>query len=191
MPQTFWDAGIFAAIGLLSGLLVVSVREFARTPIGDFLHKLTLDNESSAYTKTYLEKMLLNMKAADTSWPISFILISLKNSRDVYRILPSFSRKKIMTETFRRLKGQLKGNDLIGRWDEFTFAVVLPMTPKKAVGVIEDRLLQSLQPPISYGVEDSDQVELSPISVISTSENIQDFETFISKAEETLRDEEW
>jgi len=190
MPRTFRDAVNFAGIGLLGGLLVVTIREFSRTPVDVFMRKLMLDSESSSYTKHYLERMLLNMKNKGVSWPISFILIKLKGLEEMYRILPNFSRKKIMTETVRQLKEQLKGNDLIGRWDELTFAVILPKTPEKVLGGIENRLLQSLKSPISYGVEDSDQAELSPISASDTSESIQDFDTFISETEKILQNKE-
>jgi capsular polysaccharide biosynthesis protein len=190
-PQTFRDAGIFAGIGFLGGLLIVVTQEFSRTPVGFFMRKLMLDSESSSFSKRYLEKLLLNMKAKDNSWPIAFILIKLKGLEDIFRILPGYSRKKIMTETVRRLKEQLKGNDLVGRWDELTIAVILAKTPKNVVGVIENRLVQSLQSPLSFGVEDEDQAEPAPVAVSSVSENVHDFDTFITKAEKSMRDEEW
>ena len=94
-------------------------------------------------------------------------------------------------QAVRRLKEQLKGNDLVGRWDELTIAVVMAKTPKKVVSVIQNRLEQSLKTPISFGVEDADQAELSPILVSEVSENVKDFDTFIGKAEETMHDVEW
>jgi capsular polysaccharide biosynthesis protein len=190
IPQTFTDAGIFTGAGFLVGLLIVISREFSRTPVGYFMRRLMMDNESSTFSKRYLEKLLLNMKTKENSWPISFILLKLKGLEDMYRVLPGFSRKKIMTEASRRLKDQLKGNDLVGRWDELTIAVAMAKTPEKVVGVIENRLLQSLQSPISYGVEDADLIEPNPISAATVCETIDGFDTFISKAEESLRDKE-
>lgn len=190
-PQTFRDVGIFAGFGLLGGLLVVLMREFSRTPLGYFMHKLMMDSESTAFSKRYLEKLLLSMKAKDNSWPIAFILIKLKGLEDLYRILPGYSRKKILTEAVRRLREQVKGNDLVARWDELTIAIVLSKTPKKVVNLIENRLIQALKAPIAYGVEDADLADPAPIAVSDVSENVKDFDTFIIKAEETLLDEEW
>ena len=189
-PQTFRDAGIFAGVGLLAGLLVVTVREFSRTSLGYFMHKLMLDNESLAFSKRHLEKLLLGLKAKNTAWPIAIILIKLKGLEDLFTILPGYSRRKILTEAVRRLKEQLKGNDLVGRWDELTFAVVLSRTPKKVVGMLADRLVQSLQSPIVFGVDDVDQAEPNPIAVSEVCENTADFDTFIVKAEGSLRDKE-
>ena len=191
IPQTFRDLGIAAGIGFLVGLVIVVVKELTSTPVGFFMRKLMLDSESSSFSKRYLQKLLLNMKAKDNSWPITLVLIKLKGLEDIFRILPGYSRKKIMTEAVRRLKEQLKGNDLVGRWDELTIAVVMAKTPKKVVSVIQNRLEQSLKTPISFGVEDADQAELSPILVSEVSENVKDFDTFIGKAEETMHDVEW
>ena len=89
------------------------------------------------------------------------------------------------------MKGQLKGNDLVGRWDEYTFAIVLPNTPQKASTVIERRLLQIFESPITFGVEDDEQVQMNPVIATTVSNNVEDFETFVFKAEEIVRDKEW
>jgi capsular polysaccharide biosynthesis protein len=191
IPQTIRDAVIFAGIGFLLGLIIVVIREFSRTPVGFFIRRLMFDNESSSFSKRYLEKLLLNMKSKGNSWPITFILIKLKGLEDIFRILPGYSRKKIMTETVRRLKEQLKGNDLVGRWDELTIAVIMAKTPKNVVGMIENRLAQSLQSPISYGVEDEDQVDPAPMAVSTVIENDHDLDTFIAKSEKALHNKEW
>lgn len=191
IPQTYKNFALAAGVGFLTGLAFIVVRELTSAPMDFFMRKILLDSESSSFSKRYLEKLLLTLKGKDNSWPIAFLLIKLKGLEDIFRILPGYSRRKIMTEAVRRLKEQLKGNDLVGRWDKFTIAVVLGKTPAQVVGVIENRLKQSLQAPVLFGVDDADKVELSPIVVSQVSENSEDFETFIEKAEETMRDLEW
>ena len=190
-PQTYRDMGIAAGIGLFSGLLIVIVQEYLQTPISQFIQMFSLDTESSAFTKRHLEKSLVNMKAKGNRWPITFFLIKMKAYQDLSEILPGLSKKKILYEITKRLKGQLKGNDLVGRWDEYTFAIVLPNTPQKASTVIEKRLLQIFESPITFGVEDEEQVRMNPVIATTVSNSVEDFETFVFEAEEIVRDKEW
>lgn len=95
------------------------------------------------------------------------------------------------SEIVKRLKEQLKGNDFVGRWDDSTFSVVLPRTPKKVSKTIENRLSDVFSNPFVYGVEESEQILLEPITVSATSDNVEEFETFVEDAELELKDLEW
>jgi len=190
-PRTYRDLGISAGIGILVGLIVVLSREFMRTPINQFMMRLSTDNESTAFTKKYTEKSMVSMKERGKQWPIAFFLFKFQSLEELTDVLPGFSKRQILSEIVKRLRTNLKGTDLIARWDEFTIAVVLPNTPPKVSTILEERLVAQLREPVRYGVEENEQIQLDPISAISISQNDQDFETFIKKAEAIIIDKEW
>jgi capsular polysaccharide biosynthesis protein/GGDEF domain-containing protein len=190
-PRIYRDMGIAAGIGLVAGLIVVIVKEFMEIPLNQFIQRFSLDSESMAFTKRSIEKSMINMKARDNDWPITFILIYVKNLQEFLSVAPGFSRKRVTSEIVKKLKEQLKGNDLIGRWDDSTFSVVLPRTPKKVSETIENRLSDIFSTPFVYGVEESEQILLEPVAVSATSANVEEFETFVEDAELELKDLEW
>ena len=190
-PQTVPNALLFAAGGLLLGMLVVIVKEFAEIPLNQFVQRFSLDAESLAYTKRSVERSLVAMKATGKDWPISFMLIRLKNLEEFLSVAPGFSRKRVATEIVKRLRSQLKGNDVVGRWDGTTFSLVLPRTPQKAIGIITKRISSVFTDPFTYGVEESEQIVLEPLISSSVAKNEEAFETFVEEAETELEDIAW
>ena len=190
-PQTMRDLAIFAGIGLILGTLMVVVKDFMEIPLTQFVHRFSIDQESLAYTKRSIEKSLVGMKEKDDAWPITFILIKIKNLTDLFSILPAFSRRKISVELVARMKTQLKGGDLVGKWNASTFCVVLPNTPEKVSSILVNKLTGTFKNPFTYGVEDSEQTMLEPIFVSTTCDDRDEFETFIHDAELKIKDLEW
>ncbi len=190
-PQTLRTTLQFAGIGFLLGVLVVIIKEFAEIPLSQFVQRFSIDGESLAYTKRSVERSLVAMKATDRDWPISFLLVRLKNLDAFLSIAPGFSRKKVASEIVKRLRSQLKGNDIVGRWDGSTFSIVLPRTPKKAISIIRDRISGTFDEPVAYGVEESESITLEPIITSSSARDASEFESFVEDAEKELEDLAW
>ncbi len=190
-PQTLRDLGIFAGIGLAAGILMVVIKDFMEIPLAQFAHRFSIDHESLAYTRKAIEKMMVNMKQRGDKWPITFMLISIKNLPELFAILPGFSRRKISLEIAARMKAQLQGDDLVGRWNASTFCAVLPETPDKAIPVVQKKLLEVFKDPFTYGVEDSEQTALEPITAAATAGDSNEFETFVQETESRIKDQEW
>ncbi len=190
-PRVYRDMGMVAGIGLLTGLLLVVIKEFVEIPLNQFAKRFALDGESNAFTKRSIEKALIAMKAKNDEWPITLILIKLKDLSELFAILPGFSRKKVAIEIVSRLKEHLKGNDLIGRWDTSTFSIVLPRTPKNVSAIIEKRLAEVFATSFVYGVTDSEQILLEPVISSGTSTNTKEFDVFVKDVEEKIKDVKW
>ena len=101
--------------------------------------------------------------------------------------MPGFSRKKVATEIVKRFKEQLKGNDLVARWDTDTFSVFLPHTPEKVAGIVEQRLTEIFSNPFTYGVEDTEQVNLEALLAAATCNSEDGFESFVKDAEAGIK----
>ena len=186
-PRTYRDMAIAAGVGLILGLVVVIAKELMDIPLNQFIQRFSLDNESLALSKISILRALGNMKSQNNEWPITFMLIKLVNFMEVYEVMPKFSRKGITTKIVKRLKRQVKGADLIGRWDDSIFAIVLPRTPAKVSSIVVDKIKKELADPILYGIDNSEQLTLEPVFSSSTSTGPDDFETLVSKTESNIR----
>ncbi len=177
-PRTYRNLGIAAGIGLLAGLLIVIMHEFMQIPLNQFIQRFSLDAESLAITRRSLEKTLATLERDARQYPVTVILVTIVNLPELFGVLPGFSRKKVATELVRRFKEQLKGNDLVSRWDYDTFAIILPHTPQKASSVVSRRLEAVFTAPFIYGVEDSEQIQLDPevsAQTLDTEEGLDEF----------------
>jgi capsular polysaccharide biosynthesis protein/GGDEF domain-containing protein len=186
-PRTYRGMSIAAGIGLAVGLVFVILKELMEIPLSRFMQKFSLDSESMAYTKVHILRSLGNMKTQGTEWPVTFILIKMLNFMQVYEVLPRFSKKEITSEIVRRLKRQIKGADLIGRWDDSIFSIVLPRTPAKVTSIIIERIENALSEPIMYGVENSELLELEQKYASTICKNADEFETLVSSTESALK----
>ena len=64
----------------------------------------------------------------------------------IHCLLPACSR--IVKRVTNLLRKELRGNDIIGRWNEFGFQVMLPNTSALAATRIFERIHQSLSEPL-------------------------------------------
>jgi diguanylate cyclase (GGDEF)-like protein len=83
-------------------------------------------------------------------------IVELYGLRDLLETVPASAAQRLLRTVTDRLRKELRGNDLIGRWGETSFAVMLPATPGSAANRTFDRILQSMVQPIAldeYGVE--------------------------------------
>ncbi len=185
-PRTYQDMGIAAAAGLILGLVVVIVKEFMVIPLSQFIQSFSLDSESLALSKVSILRALGRMKSQSSEWPITFMLVKLINFMEVYEVLPKFSKAEIAIKIVQRLKHQLKGADLIGRWNDSVFAIVFPGTPANVTPIIMEKIKKELANPILYGIDNSEQLILEPIIKSSTCSSQNDFETLVSKTESEI-----
>jgi GGDEF domain-containing protein len=109
------------------------------------------------------------------------VSVVVTNLPEFFRVLPGFSRKKVATELVRRFKDQLKGNDLVARWKDDTFAIILPHTPEKVSNIVSQRIQDVFSAAFTYGVEDSEQIQLDPKVNAQTADSEEGLEAVMSK----------
>jgi GGDEF domain-containing protein len=59
---------------------------------------------------------------------------------------------KLVTDTLHK---ELRGNDIIGRWNDISFIIMLPNTPGIAANRIFERIAQALSQPVDLGQYDA------------------------------------
>ncbi len=185
-PRPLLYALIAAGIGLVAGLIFLILRETLRVPLEALRERSVTDKQSLAYTRKYLVRSMVQELVKKQKDPLGFGIIYLQGLEDLIENLPDRITNKIMQDVVERLHDLLRGNDLVGRWNNLSFGVLLPSTPEFPAKKTFERLLQALEAPIL--TESGDSIALSPVAGVVTSQEQDTSDLMVSRAEEALKD---
>ncbi len=155
-PQPIRDAGLALLLGIAAGALIVILSEQIRIPLEAYRQRARVDNLTGVYNARYFRTLLDDELARRPDDVLSVGIVELYGLRDLLETVPASAAQRLLRTVTDRLRKELRGNDLIGRWGETSFAVLLPATPGSAANRTFDRILQSMIRPIAlneYDVE--------------------------------------
>ncbi|MFM8321624.1 MAG: diguanylate cyclase domain-containing protein [Chloroflexota bacterium] len=184
-PQPLRDAALALAIGAVLGGVLVILREQIRTPIDALRRRTMIDTASSAYSRRYFERTLEETLARSPSGNVSLGLIQLDRLGDLVDTLPPVLSQDVLHEISRRLRNELRGNDVVGRWGTAEFSVMLPSTPAVAAERTMQRVRQALSEPFMLG-QTSDTVQMEAFTAMAVSQPGENVSTLIERAESSL-----
>jgi len=147
-PQPLRSAGVALIVGLALGIVLALLREMARTPFQSFVHQRTMDDESLALNRKAFEQKLSEVAFASPQ-DFSLCVVHLNGLSDYIHVLPQSTVQRIMRGVTQVLKNQLRGNDIVGRWDALDFIVLLSDTPGNAAMNTMERVRMALSYPVS------------------------------------------
>jgi diguanylate cyclase (GGDEF)-like protein len=155
-PQPMRDAGLSLLLGIVLGAALVIFREQIRSPYEAYLQHMRLDSVTGVYNNRYFRRLIEEEIAQNPDNLLSIGIVELDGLKDMLNSLPVASLNSVLQRVKEALQRELRGNDVIGRWNEFTFSVMLPNTPGVAANRIFERIFQVLSVPLSL-----DQLESS------------------------------
>lgn len=158
-PQPLRDAGVAAVLGLVVGAVLAIVREQMSITLGALVEGRRLDGESQAYERRYFEQ-LLDRRAGESSDTLSLGIIQLDGLEAFQDTLPKATTQSLLRHITSVLKNELRGNDLVARWDTTQFAVLLPATAGPAATRVLERIQVRLRQPVP--LEAGESVTLDP-----------------------------
>jgi diguanylate cyclase (GGDEF)-like protein len=159
-PQPLRSAGVALVVGLAIGIVLALIREMARTPLQSFVHQRTVDEMSLALNRKAFEQKLSEV-AFSSPQGFSLCVVHLNGLTDYINVLPQSTQQRIMRGVTQVLKNQLRGNDIVGRWNNLDFIVLLSDTPGNAAMNTMERVRMALSYPVSVDGAD-EQVLLDP-----------------------------
>lgn len=154
-PQPFRDAGVALIVGLTLGIGLALVRELLRTPIISFLEKRKFDEASQALNRASFLETLKEVAFAPIH-DLCLCYVHLEGLRDYLEVLPQPTLQNILRHVAQVLKNQLRGNDLVGRWGDVDFSVLLSDTSGQAAWNTMSRVQAALSVPIIVDVSGED-----------------------------------
>ncbi len=166
-PQPLRDAGVAAVLGLVLGVALAIVSEQIRIPLEAYRLKASLDPVSNVFTRRYIQHRLGELHSRETVEKYSIGLIRLNGLSDMVDTLPINIIQQLLRQVTAIFKKELRGNDMIGRWDDTTFVIVLPKTSEEAAARTMERIRATLQTPIEL-VNYGETIQLAPTVSVSS-----------------------
>lgn len=182
-PNPTRDGGLALALGLMIGALLAVVRGYLQTPL-DFLKRQTnTDMESGAYSRGYALRQIEEM-SREVGDQITIGIVRLDGLHDLATPLPKPIRQRILRIVTSTLRSELRGRDLIARWDDHSFVAVLPYTSESAAQQVTARICTLLTPEIA--ISDDERISLNPRAGIILHAVGDSVSTLTERAEEVL-----
>ncbi|MBI5353872.1 MAG: diguanylate cyclase [Chloroflexi bacterium] len=184
-PQPLRDAGLALVIGLVTGALFAVLSEQIRIPFEVYRQRLNIDNMTGVYNSRYFRRLIEDMIAEEPDKNFSMGLVEINGLRDLLESLPPSGLQQIFKNVTDTLRNELRGNDVVARWDDVSFSILLPETPGSAALKTFDRIFQALSAPIDLPQFDLN-IKLDPhIGGVVYSNRIASQELF-TKANDSL-----
>lgn len=183
-PQPLRDAGLAAALGFILGAALAILREQIRIPLDAYRQRVSLDPVSLVFNRRHFMRQVEEEIAANPNDPLSLGLLELPTLQDLIESMPEALIQSLLRQVAGILRNELRGNDIIGRWNNSTFALLLPATPQSAADRTMERIRRTLSKPLVLD-EYGERVELQPYTSTST---YQKDDTAVGLAERAERD---
>ncbi len=166
-PQPLRDAGVALILGLVLGIALAIVNEQIRIPLDAYRLKASLDPVSNVFTRRYIQTRLDEFHSRNTAEKYSLGLVRLNGLSELIDTLPANVIQQLLRQVTAIFKKELRGNDVIGRWDDKTFVIVLPKTSEEAAARTMERIRTTLLTPIEL-VNYGETIQVDPRVSVSS-----------------------
>lgn len=150
-PQPLRDAGLALALGVIGGAFLAILREQLRLSLEVFRQRLHLDSETGVYNNKYFTRLVSEELAQNPEDVLSVGIVELNGLQDIIGTYPVAALQRILQKVTDSLRKELRGNDVIGRWNDISFIVMLPNTSGMAANGTFERIFQALSGSVDVG----------------------------------------
>jgi len=147
-PQPLRDAGLAGMLGLVLGIAIAVMREQLQAPFLSLRARAQIDSESTAFSRRYFQHLLERQIKEEPDSPLTLGLIQLDGLQDMVNLLPPLIIRQMLVHTVELLRKELRGSDIVARWNETGFALLLPDTTSQAGFLTLSRVQKALTIPI-------------------------------------------
>jgi capsular polysaccharide biosynthesis protein len=184
-PQPVRDGILALVLGLVIGVVLAIVREQLVLPLDAYRQRQMTDRISSAFSHRYLRHRLDQEISDNPNGVLSFGLVRLGGLYDLADALPQPVLQNVLTDVTEVLRKELRGNDMVARWADLTFAMLLPATGDVAAGRTLERIRNALQAPFELE-PGGDTIQLAPQTSVVTHNSGENATQLVQRAEAAL-----
>jgi len=184
-PNLMLNSALAVLLGLTGGIVLAVLSEQFRVQFENIRKRLHFDAITGVYTNKYFSQVVTDELTQYPDGVFTIGIVELDGIRDLVDALPIVSLQTILQKVTEVLRRELRGYDVVGRWNEYSFIIMLPKTHSMAAKGIFDRIFQALEKP--FNLDQLDMiVEFGPLiggAEYSSGISIQDL---YEKAEDAL-----
>ena len=185
-PKPLLSAGLAIVLGLFIGVIFAILNEQLGLSFEAFRQRLHFDEITGVYNSRYFTQLVEEELKQSSEGLLSIGIIELNGLRDLVETLPFVSLQRVFQQVITTLRNELRGNDVVGRWNDISFIVMLPNTRGRAAQGIFERIYQALLPSIMLDQLDAN-LDLDPhIGGAELSSDIS-LQEFFEKANSALQ----
>ena len=154
-PEPLRDGLVALVLGTALGGFLAVVSEQIRVPIESYRQRRRIDSVTGIYNASYFSRLLEEELAQSPDEVLSIGIVELNGLADYLGTLPPAGLQSLLIKVKEILRRELRGHDIVARWDEISFSVMLPSTDGPASSRTFDRIYQALLQPMdlsAYGV---------------------------------------
>ncbi|HSA99598.1 MAG TPA: Wzz/FepE/Etk N-terminal domain-containing protein, partial [Anaerolineales bacterium] len=162
-PKPLQNASLALLVGIVVGVGLAIFRDQLSSTLDRLGERNKIDYESLAFSRAYFERMVRQEMSSQPESVLTFGIIHLNGMQDFYDSLPQTYINKIMRHVAETLKYQLRGTDIVGRWSNLEFGILLPSTDGVSAEGRMMRVRQVLDRPFSLDAGDETEICLDAI----------------------------
>lgn len=147
-----------------------------------------IDELTGFYNRRYLEERLQEelSRATRYHYPLSFALISPDGFDEIRKLYSRARGDSIIGQIGDIMKRNIRAIDIVTRFDDIIFAVVLPQTGNDGAEVFGEKIRKIIERHLFYGIPDKTRISSSVGIAVYESEETGNMETLINGAMEAL-----
>lgn len=185
-PQPAQDAGLALMVGLVLGVGLAIFKDQITGTLDKLGQRNMFDLESMAYTRVYFERRMRQEVVNQPGSVLTFGVIHLLGIQEIYDSLPQAYINQILRKVTETLKYQLRGNDIVGRWSQLQFSILLPSTDGLSAMSRLERIRELLNQPISLEGEGGVDIVLDPRIGFADRQGGESINVLVSQVEKAL-----
>ena len=185
-PKPIQNAGLALLAGTVIGVGLAIFRDQLASTLDRLGERNKIDYESLAYTRPYFERRIRQELTSQPDSVVTFGLIHLNGIQDFYDSLPQAYTNKLMRHVSETLKYQLRGNDIVGRWSNLQFAILLPSTDGASAEGRMMRIREVLDQPFSLDSDEDTTVLLDLRIGLADRQGGESLASLIEQADKAL-----
>ncbi len=184
-PQPAQDAGLALMVGLVLGVGLAIFKDQISGTLDKLSQRKMFDFESNAFTRIYFEQRIRQEIIDQPESVLTLGVIHLLGIQEIYDSLPQAYINQILRKITETLKYQLRGNDIVGRWSQLQFSILLPSTDALSAISKLERIQELLNQPISLEGDGVD-VTLDPRIGFADRQGGESINVLITQVEKAL-----
>ena len=185
-PRPAQDAGVALLIGAVIGVGLAIFRDQLSSTLDRVGERRTVDPESLALNRASFERQARQEIATQPEGVLTLGILYLNGIQEYYDSLPQAYIHQIMRKVTETLKYQLRGHDVVGRWSQLQFGVLLPATDGNSAKQRLQRIQQVLDKEMALESEGDLQIRLDPRVGLAERQGGESLPVLIEQAEKAL-----
>lgn len=146
-PDPLLNGALAILLGLIGGIILVVINEQFRVQFETIRKRFHYDAITGVFTKKFFTQGVADEMAQHPQGVFSVGIIELEGIRDLVDALPIVSLQTTLQRITEILHREVRGNDMVARWNEYSFSLLFPNTPAPAARRILERIAQALREP--------------------------------------------